>query len=69
MLKIFKKKNIVFVIIEFNGVNGAFDYPDYMPIPMIGERVIFNGKSGRVTDISHNTEGTFSEIKISCSDL
>jgi hypothetical protein len=63
------KKKTVFITIEFADVPGLFDYPKHLPLPGIGERVIFNSKYGRVSDISHITEGSVSEIKITCSRL
>ncbi len=62
----FKRKTI-FITIEFADVPGLFDYPKHLPLPRIGERVIYSGKSGRVSEVSHITEGTVSEIKITCS--
>ena len=59
----------VFVTIEFQNIPGLFDYPKHLPLPKIGERVIFNSKSGRVSEISHITENSVSEIKIKCSCL
>lgn len=63
------KRKTVFITIEFADVPGLFDYPKHLPLPRIGERVIFNGKFGRVSEVSHVTEDTVAEVKITCSRL
>lgn len=63
------KRKILFITIEFADIPGLFDYPKYLPLPKLGERIIFNGKFGRVSEISHITEDSVTEIKITCSKL
>ena len=46
------KRKTVFITIEFADVPGLFDYPKHLPLPKIGERVIFNSKYGRVSEVS-----------------
>lgn len=54
----------IFVTIEFDYVPGIFDYPQNVPMPQIGEHVIFETKdtkqcySGRVYDLRHNVSDT-----------
>ena len=67
-MKIFNSKT-VFITIEFWNVNGLFDYPKHLPIPQRNDIVHFNGKYGRVEVVKHMTEGSVTEIKISCSSI
>jgi hypothetical protein len=59
----------VFITIEFSNVNGLFDYHKHLPIPQKNDIVHFNGKYGKVEEVKHMTEGSVTEIKISCSSI
>lgn len=62
----FKSKTVVFITIDFAGIAETFDYPKHLPIPGIGDEVIFNGKFGKVELVRHMTEGTVTHISIKC---
>jgi hypothetical protein len=56
------KASKVFITIDFDNVPGKYDYPQNIPLPRIGETVMFDwGKGrghGKVYDIRHAiTEG------------
>lgn len=53
-----------FTVIEFLHENKCLDYPKKLPIPRIGERVLFNDYIGRVADITHNIQSKVIEIRI-----
>ena len=62
-------RKTVFITIDFADVPGLFDYPKHLPIPRIGERVLLNAHAGTVENVTHNTAGDVTEIKITCSTL
>lgn len=62
-----RKKKLTFLTIEFASVPGLFDYPRYLSIPRIGEIVIMDNHSGKVTEIRHIISGSVSEIRIVCT--
>lgn len=57
-------KNIIFRTIQFEGIEKLYDYPKYLPIPRIGETVMFKDNCGIVKDIRHIISESVSEIKI-----
>lgn len=61
-----RNKKTVFITIAFVSVSGLFDYPKHLPIPRVGEIVIFNDKLGMVSQVKHITSGDVTEIKICC---
>ena len=63
-----RNKKLVFVIIIFKGVNGAFDYPKHLPIPKKDDTVLLNGNYGKVELVKHLTEGDVSQIYIECGN-
>lgn len=61
---LFKKKKVVFVIIEFPKITEVFDYPKHLPIPKVDEIVYLDGKSGTVFQVKHMTDGDVTQIYI-----
>jgi len=53
-----------FTVIEFLQEKKCFDFPKRLPIPRIGETIIFNECDGWVVDIVHNIQGKVSETRI-----
>jgi len=63
MLGFFKrKKEKVFIIVHLHGE--AYDYPQDMPLPRIGETVMIENKRGEVISVDHMIYGTFKEIRV-----
>jgi len=64
------KAKKIFVVIDFDWVSGLFDYPKNIPIPRIGENIIFQNdlsggcRYGQVYDIIHNINDTVANITI-----
>lgn len=54
------KADKIYITIEFDNVPGAYDYPQNVPLPKIGETVLFDSidlhrsMSGTVYDVRHN---------------
>jgi hypothetical protein len=61
------KAKTIFIVIEFEGVGQAFDYPQNVPIPRIGEVVFYNDYTGIVKNIHHSTRDNLTEIRIYCN--
>lgn len=62
------KARKVFVTIDIDNVPGKFDYPQNVPMPRIGETIIFDANRGRghgkVYDIRHVITGNVADITI-----
>jgi hypothetical protein len=59
----------LFITIQFDsnwagGETLLLDYPKSLLVPRTGEFVIFDGHSGRVSEVRHIIEGSVAEIKI-----
>lgn len=60
-----KKKDTVFIIVVIG--SKAYDYPEDMPIPRIGEQVRIENAIGIVEAVKHSQYGTFKEVLIETS--
>jgi len=62
---------IIFVTIDFitSGKLQLLDYPKHLPIPRIGEQVLFNNLNGCVCMVRYITNGDVTEIKIICKTI
>lgn len=63
------KAKKIFITIDFDWVPGKFDYPQNIPIPRIGETVIFSDtsqgcKAGKVYDVRHVITDNVADITI-----
>jgi len=60
------KITTVFITLQFKGLidSELFDYPKNLPIPQMGETIIYQDYSGIVMDIRHIISGNIAEIKI-----
>lgn len=64
------KAKKIFITIDFDWVSGKFDYPQNLPLPSIGHRILFDSGGsrgchcGKVYDITHNITGTVADITI-----
>jgi len=58
------KTNKVFVTIDFDNVPGKMDYPQNIPLPRIGETIIFEHAAGTVYDVRHIITGKTADITI-----
>lgn len=57
-----KKAEEIFIIVVIG--RKAYDYPQDMPLPRVGERVSIENATGVVIDVIHSQYGTFREVKI-----
>lgn len=64
------KAKRVFVTIDFDNVPGKFDYPQNVPIPRVGENVVFQTydcsrcRGGEVYEVRHVTTYDVTDITI-----
>lgn len=66
------KAKLKFITIEFDNVPGIYDYPMNIPLPRVGDTVVFEvphhgGKSGKVYDVRHIVTGNVADIKLKVS--
>ena len=60
--KTMKKK--YYVTLEILGVERVFNYPDFIPVPLRDDVIIYENYTCIVTGIRHIISGDFIEIKI-----
>ena len=58
------KLKTIFRTLKIEGYETLFDFPQNIPLPRIGEEIIFNGKQGFVNNIKHIITDDVAEIKI-----
>jgi hypothetical protein len=62
------KVKTIIIVAQFKNIpyedNVSLDYPQNLPIPRIGETLLFNEYNGRVIDVRYGIQGNFSNISI-----
>lgn len=58
------KAKTIFVTVNKAGSDNLFDYPQNIPLPRTGERVIFNDICGIVSQVNHVISDDVAEIRI-----
>ena len=62
------KSKTILIVAQFKNIpyedNVSLDYPQNLPIPRIGETLLFNDYNGKVIDIRHGIQGNLADISI-----
>ncbi len=67
-------KPTIFIVLDIDNKPGLYDYPKHLPLPGIGDRILFDSYdtkgccTGYVYMVTHNTHGSVTEIKIQVGD-
>jgi hypothetical protein len=64
------KADLIYITITFEGTDKTLDYPKNLPLPRIGENIVYDSTlnrislSGKVVDVIHVITDSVREIRI-----
>jgi hypothetical protein len=58
------KAKTIFITLKIDTIDQLLDYPQNIPLPRVGEYIIYNDNYCKVEKITHNIVGTVVNVRI-----